>query len=89
MKKYNFINILNMIHNNKIRQDDLIILYNKSDKNLVDYYRYDGKDFIWLVDKDICLWENFYMITLLNEWEFSVIYNANEKKKILDNFDKL
>ena len=88
LKRYDFCDLFRMIKQNKIRKNDFIVIYNKEDKDLVDYYEFNGKDFKWLPDKECWLFDNYFITVLMNDWEFSIVYKEEEKEKILKNFNK-
>jgi hypothetical protein len=73
-----------MIKQNHIRKNDFIVVYNKEDQTEEDYYMYNGNDFKWLLDNSIYLFDNFYISNLIENWEFSVAYKEEDKKKILE-----
>ena len=73
-----------MIKQNHIRKNDFIVVYNKEDQTEEDDYMYNGNDFKWLLDNSIYLFDNFYISNLIENWEFSVAYKEEDKKKILE-----
>ena len=87
--KYEFYDLFPMIKENKIRVGNVLVVYNKEDSSIVDYYEVTEKDIVMLADKKMCLFDNFYIQELLKSWEFSVIYKEKDKQKILDNLSKM
>lgn len=83
-KKHDFCELFRMIKQNHIRKNDFIVVYNKEDQTEEDYYMYNGNDFKWLLDNSIYLFDNFYISNLIENWEFSVAYKEEDKKKILE-----
>ncbi len=82
-RRYGTENLLTMFKENRIRTGDIIALYSLNSED-IDYYIVKDKDIVMVVDETTCLFDNMYLKDLLNNWEFSVIFNDEEKKKIIN-----
>jgi hypothetical protein len=81
-----FYDLFRMIKERKIRNGDILVVYHKTDKDFVDYYAVQEKDFKWLVCNEedrIWLFDNFFVQDLLDNFCFKVIFKDKEKKEIL------
>lgn len=82
-RRYSADYLLTMLREKKIRKGNLIILYSRENED-VDYYLVTDKDLVMLRDNSICLFDNFYILDFVKKWEFSVVFNNEEKQKIIN-----
>lgn len=87
--RYEFYDLFPLMKDNKIRVGNLLVVYNKEDESIVDYYEVTDKDIVMISDNSMCLFDNFYIQELLRSWEFSIIFREKDKQKILDKLSKL
>lgn len=87
--KHSCYDLLRMIKENKIRKGDILVLINKEDPALKDYYITTDKDFKWLRNEEdnLYLFDNFYLKNLLTDWDFTVVFRNDEKEKILNEIN--
>jgi hypothetical protein len=71
-----------MLKERKIRKGNIIILYSLETDD-VDYYLVTEKDLVMLADNETCLFDNMYIMDFIKKWEFSVVFNNEEKQKII------
>ena len=81
-RKYSGDYLLTMLKEKKIRKGNLIVLYSLEEDE-EDYYLVTDKDIVMLVDNSVGLFNNIYILDFIKKWEFSVIFNDEEKKKII------
>ena len=82
--KHSCYDLFRMIKENRIRKGDILVLINKEDPTLKDYYITTDKDFKWLLNEadSIYLFDNFYLKNLLTDWDFTVVFKSEEKEKV-------
>lgn len=82
-RRYKTIDLLTMLKERQIRKGDIIALYSLVTDD-IDYYFVTEKDIVMVADNETCLFDNMYLKDLINKWEFSVIFNDEEKQKIIN-----
>lgn len=85
--KNSFYDLLKMIREKRIREGDILVVYSKIEENFIDYYIVQNKDIKWLRASEndcIYLFDNFFLIDLLENYCFKVIFKDKEKQEILD-----
>lgn len=83
--KNSFYDLFKMIKEKKIRDGDILVVYSKTDKDFVDYYSVQEKDFRWLIcerDERVWLFDNFFVNDLLENYCFQVVFKDKEKQEI-------
>ena len=78
-RRYKTIDLLTMLKERQIRKGDIIALYSLVTDD-IDYYFVTEKDIVMVADNETCLFDNMYLKDLINKWEFSVIFNDEEKQ---------
>lgn len=83
--RYAGYNLLKMMKENKVRKGDILVIYNKEDSDFIDYYEVGERDIYWLQDEtnSTYLFDNYLLFQFVNNYEFSVIFNKEQKKQIL------
>lgn len=87
--KNSFYDLFKMIKEKKVREGDILVVYSKTDEDFIDYYRVQDKDIIWLQcekNERVWLFDNFFLVDLLDNYYFKVIFKDKEKQEI---FEKL
>ena len=82
-RRYKTTEILTMLKDKKIKKGDIIAFYSLN-SNDTDYYFVTDKDIVMVADNETCLFDNLYLKDLINNWEFSIIFNNEEKQKIIN-----
>lgn len=82
-RRYKTTELLKMLADRQIRKGDIIALYSLSSDE-IDYYCVTDKDIVMVADNETCLFDNLYLKDLITKWEFSVIFNEEEKQKIIN-----
>lgn len=87
--KNSFYDLFKMMKERKIRDGDILVVYSKTDDEFVDYYAVQEKDFRWLLcekTERVWLFDNFFVVDLLDNYCFKVVFKDKEKQEI---FNKL
>ena len=88
--KHSCYDLFRMIKENRIRKGDILVLINKEDPTLKDYYITTDKDFKWLRNEEdsLYLFDNFYLKNLLTDWDFTVVFKSEEKENVFREMRK-
>ena len=81
-RRYSADYLFTMLKERKIRKGNIIILYSLETDD-VDYYLVTEKDLVMYADNETCLFDNMYIMDFIKKWEFSVVFNNEEKQKII------